>query len=374
MSDGATPVEVVHVLGTLDRGGVETIALRQCRTIPPDQARLTFVTLGEREGLLATQFEAAGARIHRCPLSPKWTFPFRLWRLLRALRPDVVESHVSLVSGLVLTVAAFAGVDVRIARMRSEGDGRPDTMACRVRRAVLRALLRWAATSVFGVTRAALAFAAPPKGDARFSVVPNKVDVDRFASVCRTSRGADGGPVMMTHVGRASPEKNRAFLLEVHAEARRLHPDVGLTFVGPGGTADLEAASPTVASDRSVHLIGHTDRVEDVLAATDVLLLPSRREGLPNVVLEALAAGVPVLASDLPGMRELATQLCGITVLPLEAGPLVWAYSALALAGTPDCERALISEGVRFSPFAISSDDQWWRTVWTARQPHGGLR
>jgi glycosyltransferase involved in cell wall biosynthesis len=371
--DGTTPVKVVHVLGTLDRGGVETIALRQCRTIPSDQVHQTFVILGEHEGLLATQFREAGARIHRCPLNPKWTFSVRLWRLLRALRPDVVESHVCLVSGLVLTVAAVAGVDVRIARMRSEGDGRPDTAARRAGRAVLRAMVRRAATSVFGVTQAALAFAAPPEGDARFSVVPNKVDVDRFASVRRTSRGADGGPVMMTHVGRASPVKNRGFLVEVYAEARRLYPDVGLTFVGPGGTADLEEVWPTITSDRSVRLIGHTDRVEDVLAATDVLLLPSRWEGLPNVVLEALAAGVPVLASDLPGMRELAVELCGITLLPLEAGSLVWACSALALAETPDDERALITEGIRSSRFAMSSADQWWKTAWTARQPHGGL-
>jgi glycosyltransferase involved in cell wall biosynthesis len=358
---------VVHVLGTLDSGGVETIALRLCRAIPPDQARQAFVTLGAHEGLLAPQFRAAGAVVHRCPLGPKWTFPVRLWRLLRELRPDVVESHVSLVSGLVLAVAVLAGVEVRIARLHSEGDGRTPTAARRAQRAVLRALLRLSATSVLGVTRASLAFARPPVDDGRFRVVHSQVDVDRFASVCRTSEYRGGG-LVMTHVGRASPEKNRGFLLEVHAEARRRRPDVCLTIVGQGGIGDLEAVSPAVAADPLVRLVGHTDRVEEVLAATDVLLLPSHREGLPGVVLEALAAGVPVLASDLPGLRELARELLGLTLLPLVVGPRLWASSALALAETSDEERALIVERIRSSRFAVSANDQSWRAVWTVRR------
>ncbi|TWP52411.1 glycosyltransferase [Lentzea tibetensis] len=367
MTAQIVPVKVVQVLGTLDRGGVETIALRQCRDIPPEHVRQVFVTLGTHEGMLAPEFRAAGAEVVRCPVRPKWTFPMRLWHLLRRIRPDVVESHVSLTSGLVLAVASAARVKVRIARLRSEGDGRGDAPLRRLQRRLLRELMCNSATSVLGVTRAALTFAGPPPHDYRYQVVPNQVDVERFASARRAVRDRCAGPVM-THIGRASPEKNRGFLLGVHTEARRLRPDVRLTVVGPGGIEDLAAVAPRVASDPSVRLLGPTDRVEEVLAATDVLLLPSHREGLPNVVLEALAAGVPVLAADLPGLRELSEQVHGLYLLSLRAGAAAWANTALTLAGTPESERDRISEGIRRSPFALSADDRWWRTVWTAHR------
>jgi glycosyltransferase involved in cell wall biosynthesis len=358
------PVKVVHVLGTLDRGGVETTALRHCRTIPTSCVKQTFVTLGPHEGLLAPQFRAAGADIRRCPLNPKVTFPVRLWHVLCTLRPDVVESHVSLVSGLVLAVASVARVPVRIARMRSEGDGRRDTPARRLQRSLLRGMIRNSATDVFGVTKAALAFADPPPNDHRYRVVPNQVDVNRFRFVRRVPE--PGVRPVLGHIGRASAEKNRAFLMDVYAEARSLRPDVRLTIAGPGGVEDLTSVAPRVAADPSVQLLGHTERPEDVLAEIDVLLLPSHREGLPGVVLEALASGVPVLATELPGLRELAARLCGLHLLPLHVGPAGWAASALALATTSESERALIAEGIRNSEFALSPDDPWWRTVWTA--------
>ena len=358
------PVKVVHVLGTLDRGGVETIALRNCRTIPVSCVKQTFVTLGPHEGQLASEFRAAGADVRSCPLNPKVTFPVRLWNLFCVLKPDVVESHVSLVSGLVLAAASAAGVPVRVARMRSEGDGRRDTPVRMLQRALLREMICNSATDVIGVTKAALAFADPPPHDRRYRVVPNQVDVNRFRLVRRVRE--PGARPVLGHIGRASAEKNRAFLMEVFREARCQRPDVRLTIAGPGGVEDLTSVAPRVAADPSVHLLGHTDRPEDVLAMIDVLLLPSRREGLPGVVLEALSSGIPVLANELPGLQEIAVRLRGLHLLPLSVGPERWASTALALASTSESERALIAEGVRNSEFALSPDDQWWRTVWTA--------
>src|SRR5512139_1555627 len=117
---------VVHVIGCLDRGGAETTSLDICRAVAPRDFAQTFLALGEAEGSLAGQFRAAGAEVSTCPLYPRRSFPLRLWRRLRALRADVVVSHVALASAVVLLVAKAAGVPVRVARMWSEGDGKPD--------------------------------------------------------------------------------------------------------------------------------------------------------------------------------------------------------------------------------------------------------
>ena len=184
-----------HIIGTLDRGGAETVALDVCRALPSAEVHQTFVTLGGREGSLADEFRASGAAVIQCPLAPTPTFAFRLWRQLRALRPDVVVSHVSLVSGFVLLIALLAGVRRRVARMHSEGDGRGPRP---VRRTLLRAGIALFATDVVGVTRAALSFAGSRAGGRRYRVLHNGVNVNRLVGrpgPARTAgRGHRAGP------------------------------------------------------------------------------------------------------------------------------------------------------------------------------------
>ncbi|MTD58032.1 glycosyltransferase [Amycolatopsis pithecellobii] len=352
-------VTVVHIMGTLNRGGAESVALELCRHIPATEVRQRFLVLGGHEGSLAPRFRAAGATVDSCPVRPMVTFVPRLWSWLRAAHPDIVLSHVSLSSGMMLAVAALAGVPARIARLHSEGDGRPGTVIRVVQRAVMRMALRHCATAVLGVTDAALAFSAPPRGDRRYRVLPNGVDTGRFAVPAEPP----AHPIFV-HIGRCAPEKNRAFLLPVHTEACRLRPDTELVVAGPGGCTDLGSMA---ADSPLIRLNGEIEHVEKVLAEGSVLLLPSLREGLPGVVLEALATGVPVLASDLPGLRALSRQLGGITLLSLAAGPQVWARTALGLAEMPAAERQRIGAGLRRSPFALDRNTESWRQLWTTR-------
>jgi phosphatidylinositol alpha-1,6-mannosyltransferase len=368
--DHVTPrTRVAHIIGTLDRGGAETVALDVCRALPASEVHQTFVTLGGREGSLADEFRASGAAVIQCPLAPAPTFAFRLWRQLRALRPDVVVSHVSLVSGFVLLIALLAGVPRRVARMHSEGDGRGPRP---LRRALLRAGIRLFATDVVGVTRAALTFAGRRSVSARYRVLHNGVNLNRLGMSGRaTARGRLGLPIdatVLVHIGRCSPEKNRPFLLAVHRAAQALAPDLRLLVVGPGGIADLTAADPTVAGDDTVRLLGERRDIGTILAAADMLLLPSLREGLPGVVLEALACGVPVLATELATLREVAGVVEGLTLLPLAAGVFRWAEVAVELCGLAEPQRAVIRQAMRSSPFEFDTTLRGWEQLCRPRR------
>ncbi|MEV4629602.1 glycosyltransferase [Micromonospora sp. NPDC049523] len=362
-------VRVAHVIGWLDRGGAETVSLDLCRAIPPDDVRQTFVTLNGREGKLADDFRGAGAEVAQCPVSPLPTFGPRLWRCLRQMRPDVVVSHVSLTSAVILLVARLAGVPVRIARFWSEGDGRPDTRYRRIRRALLRRLLPRVATDVLGVTTAALAFAGPPTGDARYRVLYNSVDPARVRgwerSAARSRWQLPTDVPVLAYLGRSAPEKNRPFLIEVHRAVRARWPDARLFVVGPGGPDDLVRAYPEIVDDPLVVLAGETDEIASVLAASDVLLLPSRREGLPGVVLEALAAGVPVVATDLPCLREVQPRVRGLALLPLADGPYRWADAVAAQIQLGPVAREEIRASLHSSPFLLANAVAQWRRLWT---------
>jgi glycosyltransferase involved in cell wall biosynthesis len=358
-----SPPVVVHLLGSLNRGGAETVALDLCRAIPAAEITQVFWLLGDEVGSLAPEFEAAGAVVEQLPLSPFPVFVPRYWRKLRALRPDAVVSHVSLVSGLMLLIARVAGVPRRIARMHSMGDGRPNSPRRRLQRAVLRRMLRAGATDVAGVTWAALDFAGLRRGDPRGRVLPNGVDVTRFAGARLAQTTGAAAPVLM-HVGRAAPEKNRGFLLDVLRQVHRTAPGARLVFVGPGGTADLEAVDPRIGTNPAVEVAGPTDRVEDFLARADVLLLPSHWEGQPGVVLEALAAGVPVVANDLPGVREIAETCPGISIVPLSAGPTAWAQAALSAASVDLDRRRFICAAMCDSTYRLERSVELWRQAW----------
>jgi glycosyltransferase involved in cell wall biosynthesis len=363
-------VRVAHVIGTLNRGGAETTSLDICRLVPAEEVEQTFITLGGREGQLADQFRAAGARVQQCPLTPVHSMAPRLWRCLRSVRPDVVVSHVNLASAVILLLARAAGVPVRVARIWSEGDGRRDTLARRARRALLRRLLGHAATDVLGVTAAALDLAGPRAGDGRYRVLHNSVAIDRVDGWSRQSArqrwGLPEDCLVFAYVGRASPEKNRPFAVDVHRAASERRSNVKLLAVGPGGIDDFTAAHPAIGEDPSVLLRGEVEEIASVLGSADVLLLPSRREGLPGVVLEALSVGVPVVATDLPCLRELVGQVRGLTLLPLAAGTGRWADAALAAGQTSAEQRQAIRESLRSSPFLTDIAAQEWRRLWGA--------
>lgn len=362
------PARLVHVIGTLDRGGAETVALDLCQAMAPARVRQTFLTLGGREGVLAERFRAAGAAVVQCPLAHPATFGWRLWRCLRALRPDAVVSHVSLPSGLVLLAAWAAGATVRVARMHNEGDGRDLTPYRRAQHALLRLAIRVCATDVLGVTAASLAFARPRAGDPRYRVLGNAVNLDRLVEVDRAAaRQALGLPVdapVVVHIGRPDPEKNRRFVGEVHRATVARNPKAMLIVAGRGGPGQLVEAIPEVTEDSSVLLLGERDDIATILAASDVMVVPSTREGLPGVVIEALACGVPVVATDLPGLVEVEPLVDGLHLLSLSEDADRWAAVVLELCGVSVARRDQIRRRMRSAPaFMVTESARQWEDL-----------
>jgi glycosyltransferase involved in cell wall biosynthesis len=362
---------MVHVLGSLDVGGAELRLLDLCRELRAEDSDQVFLTLAGRTGAIADQFEDVGARVVRCDLRPVSTFPARLFALLRRLRPDTLVSHVSLVSGLVLTVGRVAGIRSRIAWIRSDGDGRRSTLPRRLMRLVLRELLRLNATAVVAVNPAALRFGLSRperwrRGTAR--VIPNGVDTSRFVprgrDACRRALGLPDDCLVLLHLGRAAPEKNRPFLVEVLAALRARGVAARLVLAGPGGEDDVTAAHPEVLDDPSVVFLGQRDDVPTLLGAADVLLLPSTREGMPGVLLEALSSGVPVVSNDLPGPSDVSRSLPGVYLVSLRAGAAAWAQAVLLAARGGAHEPADLHEAVVRSPYALATAARTWRTMW----------
>jgi len=111
------PVRVVHVFGSLNRGGAESVALDLCRSVSAVEFEQHFWLLGNEKGTLATLFAEAGAVISLCPLHPAVIFVPRLWRRLRTLRPDVMVAHSMMVKS---PDAELSGEPVELIAMESQ--------------------------------------------------------------------------------------------------------------------------------------------------------------------------------------------------------------------------------------------------------------
>jgi glycosyltransferase involved in cell wall biosynthesis len=172
--------------------------------------------------------------------------------------------------------------------------------------------------------------------DKRIALIPSGVDLsattDLAARSVRASIGARPDDVVVGFCGRWSPEKNPIAFIEM---AERLIDNAGIHFVmtGTGQLADDVSRRLAAAAGlaRRFHLLGSVPAIEPVLAALDILVLPSLVDGRPVVVLEALAAGVAVVASEVGGVPELIVpgrngELCP----PGDIDAFVQAVAALA--------------------------------------------
>ncbi len=343
------PWVILHLLGRLEVGGAERMLLSLCRAMPQEQYSQSVVALSGRSGRLTGEFASAGVPEIRCGMTPRFSFPYRLCRVLRQLQPDVVVSHVSLASGFLLMLARLSGVGRRIAVLHSDADGRGGTMRRCLYRKTMRWLLAQAATDVVGVTESTLSFSGVRGHAVPSQVVPNGVDTEIFRladrSAARQRLKLPTTGTVVVHVGRAAPEKNRQALPMI-VRAMPGRPTLALAGAACTDDLDLDPSDELWSRTRNFGLLSD---IRDLLWAGDLLVLPSVREGLPLVLLEALACGRPVVSSDLPGIRQVAANLPDVHLVDRDATPETFAAEIMRVQQTKraedDIRQSLLTAG-----------------------------
>jgi glycosyltransferase involved in cell wall biosynthesis len=359
------PLRVLNVLGRLERGGAELRTVELAESFAPDRVRSDFVVLTGLDGALDDRVRAAGGQVIKCRLDVR--FPGAFLRLLRQGRYDVVHSHVHFFSGVILAFARLAGVPTRVAHLHTARvNDRDDTPRRRAQLALCRELLRRNATSIVAAGEGAMESAWGPDwpSDSRCRVVYNTIRSDRLHG-SRPSRAAT--PTLI-NVASVKPLKNQLRLVGVMSRLITRVPDAQLLIVGRedpdyGGKVRRAAAAADIAE--RMQLIGEVDEPMPLIARAHAMVLPSVWEGLPCAVLEACAVGTPVLASDLPGTREIARHFSHVHLLPLDADDDAWAERLARIVehGTQDFDQA--AESLARSPFVFERSCDAHYEIWS---------
>ena len=406
-------IRVLHLHGRMGRGGAEVRTLDLFQGLDRREWQFDFCALSGLPGELDAAIEALGGRVYLMR-EGRPGFPRRFRELLERGAYDVVHSHLGLWSGYVLRLAAECGVPGRVAHFRSTGYERCGSGARRlVRRLlspwvprfggqlVMRRLTNRYATHLLGCSEAALDLAWGPdwRSDPRCHVVydgfslgeemgtgispdgisrrlspigsePVPISSRAHRAAVRQEFGLSQDAPLCIHVGRITEPKNHLRLAAIFRQLLRRRPDARLLLVGRTDDAAIarrlaHRIAKLDLADRVV-LAGDRRDVHRLMAAADALVFPSLWEGLGGVVVEAAGLGLPVVASDLPAIREIAAQLPGVHLLPLAADDDRWAarIDVLLAGGISAAGRAAARQAFRQSPFALDQCARAMRRLW----------
>lgn len=351
---------LLFVINSLARGGAETQLLGVVGAAVAEGYDVRIATLLPRNDF-ADQVRALGVHVWSpAPELTTWNLPY-LWRLVTELRRWGPEVTVSFLFQATLFTRA-ANVVVRPRRCISSV--RNERLESRLRSLLFRATCGsddYVVTNSRSARRTLQASRTLPRSP-RVRVIYNGVDgeqirarVRRTRSQTRTDLGLPDDATVLVGVGRLSDQKDWGSLLRALALDPGHHSHCLLAGTGPHEESLRQLVADLGLTDR-VHLLGLRDDVADLLVAADAMVLCSRYEGTPNVVLEALALGVPVVATDVGACAELLTRPEDQVVAPGDVAALSRALAVVA-------ERPPVARSPRDPRDPSPTDRFAWPTV-----------
>ena len=306
-------LKVIRIVPALDFGGVESRVVLLSSLIDRDRFEFSVCTFG-RAGAAAKRIEGLGIPVHVLDVDPAIRnpkAPAALFRFLRATQPDVV--HASAGEGMFHTAlaASAARVPVRII----EDIGVPDRSP--VARRIFGGLTRLVHATV-GVSQTVCDYLTNEEGGVRVRRIYGCGKPSYFEPMSRTWTVDASRPFRILHVGRLVAEKNQERLVHAFAKAVERGLDGELWIAGEGHKRPvLEQAIANLGVTDRVKLLGFRDDIQELMNDADLFVLPSLTEGCSVTLIEAMATGIPVLASDIPPNHEVllglgATQTVGV--------------------------------------------------------------
>jgi len=321
---------VLHVVGTMNRGGAETFIMNILRNIDRDKFEFYFLCFNDNKFDYEDEIIALGATIVRVPDVKKTGIIKHIGNIRRVIRKyhiDIVHSHTSYNMVFSLIAARLEDVVKRLAHSHSAGSRTTPTLVKKLYIVTTRALINHTATRRLACgTVAGVAF----YGAKEFTIVYNGIDLKQFTlngskrAALRASFGVNEQETVVMHVGRFHEVKNHTFLLDIFNEYQKINSDSHLFLLGDGPLRkDIENKTNTLGLAKKVRFLGVRSDTSDLYNIADIFVLPSLYEGLPVVLVEAQVNGLRCLVSDTVDQTSKITNY--LDFLPLGNGALDWA-------------------------------------------------
>lgn len=345
------PIRILHVLGGTGAGGAESRIMDLYRQLDKNEIQFDFLVhssavrrAGDDASKREPQFydeeiKKMGGHIYVLPKFKVYNY-FTYRKAIRAFFAKhhefgAVQGHMTSTASIYLPLAKKAGIPMTIAHSRNAGveKGLKGTATKILRKNLYRiadkcfACSELAGIDVFGK-------AWVEAGNVK--IIHNAIDAGKFTyqpekrAAMRKKLGIED-KFVVGHVGRFNTQKNHPYLIDIFAALIRMREDAVLILLGDGpDQKKMEEKCDMLGIREKVFFLGTQRGPEDYYQAFDIFLLPSFHEGLPGVLIEAQAAGLPCLVSDTVTGEAKATEL--VTYLSIGQPAEVWAGEIAARA------------------------------------------
>lgn len=334
-------IRVLHTLATIESGGIEMYVHNLYQGIEKDQFSfdISVEFLQNPRGFLVQELSNKGVGVIVFSKGKKslWGYIRNLSAIIRQHGPyDAIEAPCHFFNGIILAVAWWYKIPVRISHSHNTEDHKPLTLKRRIYHLVMRQFISWFATHKVACSKSA---GRALYGREKFCVVNNPILIEKFAfsedtrSQTRKKLNIEENEFLVGHIGRYDTQKNHKFLIEIFREISRLDKNSKFLSVGWKTNPEMEkifdfyvARAKEYKIDDRMILLGPTQDVASLYNAMDCFVLPSLYEGLGMVAIEAQACNLPcILNEDLPQEAFAGkAQACS-----LRQSPKQWAEAAL---------------------------------------------
>lgn len=371
------PLKVVHIIPTLDQGGAEKQLCLLSTHLDRSRFDVHVVVLthsGPREAELRQQ----GIPVHligkRSKFDP-WAYR-RLKLKLAELQPDIVHTWLFAANAYGRTAALANRVPVIIA-----GERCVDPWKQWWQLAIDRHLLRRTSAVVTNTSAVVDFYAQRGLSTERFVVIPNAVEVPTgrrltAADVCQRLQLPPRKNVVLA-IGRLWPQKGYPDLIWAGELLRVACPDTWLVIIGDGPQrARLQHYRDQVRAEDAVRFVGQRTDAHELLSGASLLWNGSLYEGQSNTILEAMAWGIPVVATDIPGTRDLVVpEVTGCLYNPGDVATLTRSSVRLledpSLAGPMGTAARQRVQGEFSLQLMVQRHTELYQQLYHQAQPHG---
>lgn len=301
------PIKVCLIVPTLEQGGAEKqLAMLACGL---DRSHFEpSVVVLTRTGPLESKLRAAGIDVHligKKVTADPWAW-YKLFRTIKQIKPDIVHTWIFAANAYGRSAALLAKVPVVVGSERSV-DPWKGTWQLSIDR-FLAKRTRGISTNSQGVVDFYHDHGVDPTN---FTIIPNgieprQVDQEISRQAAFERLGIPTSNKLILSIGRLWHQKGYKDLIWSAEMLRIMREDISYVVLGEGPERErLEAYRDNVRAGAAVHLLGHRSDAAQILPYADLFWNGSLYEGQSNGILEAMQAGVPVMATDIPGNRDL---------------------------------------------------------------------
>lgn len=363
-------IKVLIISGSMNIGGIENQLMHLLRQADKEKFSIDFTTTADYP-YYRNEIETLGSRciyIRGTEGKHFLRYCLNLYRIIRVGEYDVVHSHELFHSGMVLITARLSGVKHRFVHAHNwsdaDGTGNERGVIRTIYNYVMQKLIQWNATDFIACSSYAGQFLYGERitKQSNYHLVFNSVDTSKYLiNYDRKERGefCDDGYLNVIQVGRFSAVKNQLFTVEIVRELKRRSKRIRILCAGNVGGEYEELVKAKIAEygvEEQMHLLGVRKDIDVLMRKASAFLLTSLYEGMPLVMIEAQASGLPCVTADTYS-REVDFGIGTVNWLNLEDGVSVWADAVEQAVSTPrakktDVVRAIETNGFDSKVFA----------------------